>query len=175
MRLGGFLRDLLAAVGITYWTPALTPKPPVVQPPPPPIRPRPPVASDLISAHNLARTASGLKPLLPDPRLQAAAQSHADYMAAKGVMAHFGIGDGDHVARIRLAGYASETSSENVAEGQTTAAQVVKDWMNSPGHRANILGGYRDFGGAVAYGKSSGDVAGVYWCAVFANPLGVGR
>jgi uncharacterized protein YkwD len=42
----------------------------------------------------------------------------------------------DH--RIRNAGY-SRPGAENIAKGSTTAAQTMQLWMNSHGHRANIL------------------------------------
>lgn len=130
------------------------------------LRPKPPIpiqldANELLNLHNAERAKVGLKPFVHDARLQAAAQDHADYMAKVGKMAHFGIGDGDDAARVAKRGYTWSSLDENVAKGQTSAAQVVADWMTSDGHRRNILGHDTDFGGAVA---------GVYWCTVFATP-----
>jgi uncharacterized protein YkwD len=45
---------------------------------------------------------------------------------------------------------------------------VVRDWMNSPGHKQNILGPYPDIG----FGYARGLTGNVYWCADFASPMG---
>ncbi|GII98970.1 uncharacterized protein YkwD [Sediminihabitans luteus] len=83
------------------------------------------------------RATAGCPTLVPDDALTAAAQSHAQSMDAEGYMSHTGSDGRSFDERIRDAGYDRPTA-ENVAQGQTTAAQVVADWMASPGHRANI-------------------------------------
>ena len=70
--------------------------------------------------------------------LTALAQDFSEDMAARDYMAHDnpdGEGPGD---RARRHGYSS-WGAENVAKGQSSAEQVMEAWMNSPGHRANIL------------------------------------
>lgn len=119
------------------------------------------IPQQLLAAHNQARGSK--RPLVLHPQLQQAAQSHADFMAKRGKMAHFGIGDGDPWTRITAAGYRYSSASENAAWNQQDVATVMSDWMSSPGHRANILGAYRDFGGAVAYGSNQDP----FWCTVF--------
>lgn len=60
-------------------------------------------------------------------------------MAARDYFSHTsqdGSGPGD---RITDAGYRWSTYGENIAKGQRTPAAVMDSWMNSPGHRANIL------------------------------------
>ena len=86
-------------------------------------------------------------------------------MAKVGIMAHFGIGDGLPESRVRNAGYTASADAENVAWNEPDAVSVMTAWLTSPGHRANIVGPYSDFGGAVVQGK-----LGPYWCTVFGAP-----
>jgi uncharacterized protein YkwD len=146
------------------------PRPPVPPqpPPPPPVPPFPPpdpgaFRAALILAHNRERAAVGLAPLHEDSRLDAAAQAGADQMAGTDVLTH----DGWNV-RISRAGYYFSYAGENIAEGQTSVAEVMQSWMSSPGHRANILSGnYRDIG--VGMAKDSSGTA--FWCVDFGSPL----
>jgi uncharacterized protein YkwD len=56
---------------------------------------------------------------------------------------------------MRRAGYDGRMMGENIAAGQTSAAAVMDAWMNSPGHRANILNcGYREIGVGLYRGGS---------------------
>lgn len=145
--------------------PVPTPTPvPIPEPPPTPTPVT--IASQLLDAHNQSRAAKGLRPLVLNPQLVKAAQGHSDFMAAKGRMAHSGIGDGSPWDRIAATGYSMRAAAENVAWNQQGVSLVMKSWMNSPGHRTNILGAYLEFGGAVSYGKDGSP----YWCAVFATP-----
>ena len=73
-----------------------------------------------------------------DPRISAAAQGHSEDMAARGYFAHDSPDGRDFADRITAAGYSSP-GAENIAQGQPDAATVVQDWMESPGHRRNIL------------------------------------
>ena len=59
-------------------------------------------------------------------------------MAAQGYFAHDSRDGRDFTDRITAAGYDSP-GAENIAMGQPDAATVVQDWMESPGHRKNIL------------------------------------
>jgi uncharacterized protein YkwD len=137
------------------------PAPPAPVPPTPPQPAPAAVAAELLGHVNAARAAAGRAPLNLDSRLAAAAGRHAAQMYQKRIMAHDLIGDGTPAYRVAAAGYRWCKVAENVALGQPDPAAVFASWMNSPGHRANILGAYADFGG---------DVAGSYWCAVFASP-----
>ena len=85
------------------------------------------------------RQENGLKPLTWDPELATAAQKHSDNMGKQDFFSHTGK-DGSKLGdRIRAAGDDSRTFGENIAAGQRTPEQVVQGWMNSPGHRRNIL------------------------------------
>jgi uncharacterized protein YkwD len=89
----------------------------------------------LISAE---RTANGCRAMRTDGRLTAAARAHSSDMVTKNFFSHTGSDGSDFVARESRAGYVN-ASAENIAWGWSTAATVVKEWMKSPGHRANIL------------------------------------
>jgi uncharacterized protein YkwD len=95
-------------------------------------------ADAVISATNAARMAAGCKALVSDRRLTEAAQQHAEDMAAEGYFSHTAEDGRTFDARIRDSGYRSP-GGENIARGQRSAAEVVGDWMDSAGHRRNIL------------------------------------
>lgn len=94
--------------------------------------------SAIVKATNHARAAKGCKPLKSSKRLTKAAQGHASDMAAKNYFSHTSINGRQWWQRIERAGW-SEPGGENIAYGFSTTKGVVKAWMNSPGHRRNIL------------------------------------
>jgi uncharacterized protein YkwD len=93
----------------------------------------------VIELVNQERAAAGCGPLTEDPLLRKAAQGHSDDMAARGYFDHTDPDGADPGQRITAAGYRWSTYGENIAMGQQTARSVMTSWMNSPGHRANIL------------------------------------
>lgn len=108
---------------------------------------------------NRERVRRHLAPLRRDRRLALAARSHSRAMVAQRVFSHDGP-FGDVVARLRRAGYIRAgggwTVGENIAWGGgslAAPASIMRGWMSSPGHRANILSpGFRDVGIGVALG-----------------------
>ena len=91
---------------------------------------------------NQRRAARGLAPLTEDPRLQAAAQGHAEDMGARDFFGHESPEGTTPGQRIRDAGFNGRASGENIHWGvgiNAAPARVVDDWMKSAGHRANIL------------------------------------
>ncbi|MFE5297178.1 CAP domain-containing protein [Streptomyces sp. NPDC056632] len=88
---------------------------------------------------NAERKKAGCAPLRSDARLQEAAQGHADDMAARASYAHVGKDGRDAGDRMAAAGYTWTSWGENIHRGPESPAQAVEDWMNSPGHRKNIL------------------------------------
>jgi len=91
---------------------------------------------------NRARAERGLAPLSDDRRLQRAAQAHARDMGERDFFAHSDPDGGEADDRIRAAGYDGQTTGENLAWGsgiEATPARIVESWMESPGHRANVL------------------------------------
>lgn len=136
---------------------------------PSPARSRPAVADDpdvvddLVAAHNAERARRGLEPLRLNPALADAAAGHARDMAGRRKMSHTGGDRSSPFDRIGRSGYRYNRAGENVAAGQTEVAEVMGDWMHSPGHRRNILGAYREIGVARAIGADGT----AYWCATF--------
>jgi uncharacterized protein YkwD len=109
-------------------------------PPPPPASPRPQVTQEeqVVALVNAAREQSGCGPVTVVPELVDAAQGHSEDMAERDYFDHTnpdGVGFAD---RIIEAGYPSP-GAENIAHGQESATQVMNGWMESDGHRANIL------------------------------------
>lgn len=95
-------------------------------------------AGRVLSMVNSERVAEGCKPLRVDHRLVRAATAHSADMSRRGYFAHTtpdGVTFGE---RIRRAGY-PKPGAENIAHGQTSARQVVDDWLASPGHHRNIV------------------------------------
>ncbi|MCW3006048.1 MAG: polymerase, partial [Solirubrobacterales bacterium] len=115
---------------------------------------------------NAQRANAGLSQLGDNGQLQAAAQGHSDDMVARGYFSHTSADGRDMTARIQAAGYVGQTWGENIAWGGgslATPAQIVGNWMNSAGHRANILNGaYSDSGIGVAIGTPPGGQGATY-------------
>ncbi|WPP43187.1 CAP domain-containing protein [Paenibacillus hunanensis] len=88
---------------------------------------------------NEQRAKAGLKPLTVDTKLQKMAQTKANDMASKGYFSHTSPTYGTPFKMMDTFGITYTYAGENIAKGQSSAAQVMKDWMNSPGHKANIL------------------------------------
>jgi uncharacterized protein YkwD len=107
---------------------------------------------------NQQRTAKGLVPLTANAALDRAAQGHSADMVARRFFSHTTPEGRTFVQRILAAGYPSRyrALAENIAWGSgtlSTPAQIVNNWMNSPGHRANILNGnLRESGIGIAAG-----------------------
>lgn len=97
------------------------------------------VETAVVKLTNDARVRSGCKPLVHDPKLHLAAERHSADMAANNYFDHDSRDGRTFDRRIRAAGFVFTRAGENIAKGQPTAAVVVRDWLNSPGHRANIM------------------------------------
>lgn len=97
------------------------------------------LAQRVVSLTNAERSKSGCGALTVDSQLQAAAQGHSDDMVARKFFDHTNPSGKSPGDRITAAGYRWSTYGENIAYGQRTPAAVMSAWMNSSGHRANIL------------------------------------
>ncbi|MER5488713.1 CAP domain-containing protein [Streptomyces sp. NPDC002812] len=95
--------------------------------------------AEVLALVNKERTAVGCPVLTVNEKLTKAAQDHSEDMAAHSNMSHTGSDGSDPGQRITRAGYEWRTYAENVAYGYPTAAKVMEGWMNSPGHKRNIL------------------------------------
>jgi hypothetical protein len=93
----------------------------------------------VVELTNEERAQNGLPPLKENTELNYAADQYAEQMSESGVLSHTGPDGSQPWDRAEAVGYEAQTMGENIAAGQKTPEQVVADWMNSPGHRANIL------------------------------------
>ncbi|MET9405245.1 CAP domain-containing protein [Streptomyces sp. NPDC002935] len=121
-------------------------------------------AHEVIALTNAERASAGLPPVAADAPLTVAAQAHSADMVARDFYAHTSPDGGRPWDRAAAAGSTRRTIGENIACGQRSPAEVVRGWMNSPGHRANIL--KRDFT-HIGIGLAGGGRAGTYWTQLF--------
>ncbi|MGR4849523.1 CAP domain-containing protein [Streptomyces sp. LARHCF252] len=113
---------------------------------------------------NRERARAGLRPLAVDPLLTGAAQAHSTDMVARAFYSHTAPDGSRPWDRAAAAGSTRRSIGENIACGQRSPADVVEGWMNSPGHRANILNpGFTHIG----IGFAGGGRAGTYWTQLF--------
>ncbi|MGW7536619.1 CAP domain-containing protein [Amycolatopsis sp. NPDC054798] len=92
----------------------------------------------VIELVNSERDKAGCDPVTEEPHLDKAAQGHSDDMSSRDYFSH-DTPEGENFAdRITDAGY-PKPGAENIAKGATSADQVMRMWMNSSGHRKNIL------------------------------------
>jgi uncharacterized protein YkwD len=122
------------------------------------------VENEVVRLTNAERAKAGCGALKHDARLRAAAFGHSSDMSANSYFDHNSRDGRDFADRIRAAGFSFTAAGENIAQGYPTAAAVVNGWMNSPGHRQNILNcAYTHIGvGHAANGS--------YWTQDFARP-----
>ncbi|MFI9769123.1 CAP domain-containing protein [Streptomyces sp. NPDC052415] len=121
-------------------------------------------ATRVVELTNRERAGAGLAPLAVDPVLTTAAQAHSADMVARAFYSHTCPDGSRPWDRAAAAGSLRRSIGENIACGQRSPAEVVQGWMNSPGHRANIL--KRDFT-HIGVGFAGGGEAGTYWTQLF--------
>lgn len=125
---------------------------------------------EVLKLTNAFRKSNGLKALVLDQSLEKAADSHSREMAEKDYFSHTGKNGSRPWDRAEQAGYESRTVGENIAAGYTSAKAVVDGWINSPGHRANMLNAqYNEIGlGHYYLANDTGNVNyRHYWTQVF--------
>ena len=163
------------------WNPAiqvLAPtSPPVVTNPPvtnPPVTNPPAVALSateqaIVNLVNQVRQQNGIGALTVNAKLVQAAKIHANDMATLNIMAHDlpGAALPSLIDRARYVGYQYSSMGENIAYNFPDATSVMNAWMNSPGHRANILDpSYTEIGVGIALDSQGSP----YYCQVFGSP-----
>ncbi|MCK4658790.1 MAG: CAP domain-containing protein [Phycisphaerae bacterium] len=117
---------------------------------------------------NMERTLADLDPLTWDDDLTGVAQGYACRMIEGEFFGHT-----DPAAksgpglRLTTAGYSYKVMGENLAMGQTTAAEVLADWLASPSHRDNIMSSEWTHIGLGVRGDESDTL---YWVIEFAEP-----
>lgn len=97
------------------------------------------LASDIAAGVNAARRAQGQPALRYNARLGQAAMKHACDMSVNNFFGHQGSDRSTVQARVRQSGYRDCLVAENLAWGYPASQQIMTGWMNSAGHRNNIL------------------------------------
>lgn len=97
------------------------------------------MASQVIDLTNVERKKNGLPPLKADADLSKVAQTKSSDMETKHYFSHTSPTYGSPFDMMRDFGVTYRAAGENIAMGQPTAKDVVNAWMNSEGHRKNIL------------------------------------
>jgi uncharacterized protein YkwD len=153
------------ATGTAQQPPASAAAPPKASAKPAPGGPAGPLG-EVFRLVNVERARAGCPALAAEPRLAAAAGAHSADMAAKHYFSHTSQDGSSLALRIDRTGYKWSRIGENIAKGQSTPAAVMTAWMNSPGHRANILNcQFRHLGVGLAFdGKAP------VWTQDFATP-----
>lgn len=126
--------------------PTETPKTPVVESQPVKEEPKNESLSDIdaieakvVELTNAERAKNGLSALQIDKPLMAAAREKSQDMKDNNYFSHTSPTWGSPFDRLKALGISYQAAGENIAKGQKTAEEVVTAWMNSEGHRANIL------------------------------------
>ena len=128
------------------------------------------VECDALRQINAFRKKQGKPALALSATLGDAANHHSEDMAAKNYFSHTLEGGASWEKNIRDFGYRGDPVGENIAAGQKTAAEVVKAWRTSKGHRKNMLDGdFRAIGIARAYDRDS--KYGWYWTTTFGGEV----
>lgn len=124
-------------------------------------------AKQVLDLVNMERSKKGLSPLTLDASLNAVALAHSKDMANRNYFSHSSPEGKRMSDRLKAAGISYSAAGENIAAGQKTPEQVVKSWMNSEGHRKNILNAsFKKMG--LGYYKVQGGY-GTYWTQVFTD------
>ena len=110
---------------------------------------------------NERRAQSSLRPLTADDRLMRAANDRMRHMEEESYWAHQSPDGLSPFSWVTLRSYEFRSVGENLACGFDTARMLVEAWMESPGHRANILSNdYEDCGIAIIDGSTKGPANG---------------
>ncbi len=96
---------------------------------------------EVVELTNQERAKQGLSPLEVDTELSKVAREKSRDMATSNYFDHNSPNHGSPFDMMKSYGISYRTAGENIAKGQQTPEEVVNAWMNSEGHRANILNG----------------------------------
>ena len=97
------------------------------------------IEQQVLDLVNQERSKAGLKPLAMDWELQRVARTKSCDMAQKGYFSHQSPTYGSPFDMMKQFNISFKAAGENIASGQSTPQAVMQSWMNSTGHRANIL------------------------------------
>lgn len=119
---------------------------------------------EVLEIVNKERASNGLKPLTLNKELSKVATIKSQDMVDKGYFDHTSPTYGSPFDMMKAFGISYKTAGENIAKGQKTPTEVMNDWMNSSGHRANILNSkFTELGVGIAK-DSNGKL---YWTQMF--------
>lgn len=120
-------------------------------------------ASEVVRLTNSARSQNGYAALVEDGALSEAAALRAREIARS--FSHTRPSGASFSSALSESGVSYLRAGENIASGQKSASEVVNAWMNSPGHRANILNSSYS-----RIGSASVNIDGtLYWVQLFAD------
>lgn len=122
------------------------------------------VERQVIDLTNQERQKAGLAPLQLDWQLSRVARYKSRDMRDTGYFAHRSPQYGSPFEMMKSFDVQYSSAGENIAVGQTSPEQVVREWMNSPGHRKNILNGTYTY---IGVGYAKGGSYGTYWTQMF--------
>lgn len=123
--------------------------------------------NEVVRLVNIQRSKAGLPALKINWQLSRVARHKSADMANKGYFSHNSPTYGTPFQMMENFGLRFTAAGENIAYGQRTPAEVMNDWMNSPGHRSNIMSGsFSEIG--VGLAKNKNGVC--YWTQQFMRP-----
>jgi uncharacterized YkwD family protein/spore coat assembly protein SafA len=123
--------------------------------------------TEVIRLINIERTNRGIPALTTNWQLSRVARYKSQDMIDKGYFSHTSPTYGSPFTMMQSFGLRFSAAAENIAYGQRTAREVVTSWMNSAGHRANILSNSYTQTGVGAAKKANGTL---YWTQMFMKP-----
>ena len=128
--------------------------------------------NEVLRLTNEFRAENGLSPLKANSELDQTAQKYSQTMATGDFFSHTGKDNSTPWSRAEKEGYKARTMGENIAVGQRSPQQVVQGWIDSPGHRRNMLNpNFTELG--VGYFNLENDTGKVnyntYWTQLFGS------
>jgi uncharacterized protein YkwD len=127
------------------------------------------VRREILAATNEERAARGLGRLAIDPRLERAAQAHAEGMLTGRFYDHTDPWHRGPRERAREQGLTAASLAENLAKGLFGPREVVANWMGSSGHRDNLLAAQLTRIGIGCAYDASGETEDVLWVQLFSD------
>jgi uncharacterized protein YkwD len=126
----------------------------------------------VVQQMNRARAAAGIGPLHEDVRLDGAAEDRMKDMEDQAYWAHVAPDGRTPFVWYKPHGYNFSNAGENLAAGFETAEVLLESWMESPGHRDNIMSPlFQDCGVAIIDGSTKGRSTGKSIVVLFGRPM----
>ncbi|MFN3431454.1 MAG: CAP domain-containing protein [Candidatus Sericytochromatia bacterium] len=147
-------------------TPIKTPTPAPTATPAPTTGTVDPMVQQVFTLVNQERAKVGAKPLVLSDAINKCAQFRSQDMATRNYFSHTDPDGNSPFYWLKQYGISYTTAGENIAMGQTSAASVMSGWMNSSGHKANIL---KTSYGKIGIGVAKNSAGRLYWTQLFTN------